>query len=167
MNPQTLQFLQKDYELKIRYLSDHYTRMWNRCNFFVALHSALAVALLGWFKDKGVFSPGATPIAVIGIFASLIWYAFGAQDRYLAELYRAQVKIIGRRLSAEFELTELFRGNKSDLVPYTHVGDTEIPRLPIKIYQFRCKLISTTKLVAWLPLTVLVFWIVMRVMMGF
>ena len=34
-------FLVKDYELKIRYLSDHFSRMWNRFNYFVAIESAL------------------------------------------------------------------------------------------------------------------------------
>ena len=39
MDAETTTFLQKDYELKIRYLADHYSRMWVRCNFFVGLQS--------------------------------------------------------------------------------------------------------------------------------
>src|SRR5438876_12390688 len=34
-------FLQKDYELKITYLSDQFARMWNRFNYFVAIETAL------------------------------------------------------------------------------------------------------------------------------
>jgi hypothetical protein len=34
-------FLVKDYELKILYLCDHYTRMWSRFNYFVAIQSTL------------------------------------------------------------------------------------------------------------------------------
>lgn len=34
-------FLVKDYELKVRYLTDHFGRMWTRFNYFVGIESAL------------------------------------------------------------------------------------------------------------------------------
>jgi len=34
-------FLIKDYELKVRYLTDHFGRMWTRFNYFVGIESAL------------------------------------------------------------------------------------------------------------------------------
>ena len=35
-------FLVKDYELKIGYLTQHFGRMWMRFNYFVGIESALA-----------------------------------------------------------------------------------------------------------------------------
>ena len=49
---QALQFLEKDYDLKVRYLSDQFSRMWTRFNFFLVLESGLSAALWVWFKDK-------------------------------------------------------------------------------------------------------------------
>ena len=37
-------FLIKDYELKVGYLTQHFGRMWTRFNYFVGIESALA----GW-----------------------------------------------------------------------------------------------------------------------
>lgn len=34
-------FLIKDYELKIKYLTDHFSRMWTRFNYFIGIESAL------------------------------------------------------------------------------------------------------------------------------
>jgi hypothetical protein len=34
-------FLIRDYELKIKYLTDHFSRMWTRFNYFVGIESAL------------------------------------------------------------------------------------------------------------------------------
>ena len=33
--------LVKDYELKVRYLTDHFSRMWTRFNYFVTIQTAL------------------------------------------------------------------------------------------------------------------------------
>ncbi len=51
-----LSFLQKDYDLKIKYLSDHFSRMWTRFNFFLVLESGLSAVLWLWFKEKGLFA---------------------------------------------------------------------------------------------------------------
>jgi hypothetical protein len=34
-------FAQKDYELKIQYLTNHFQRMWTRFNYFVVIEAAL------------------------------------------------------------------------------------------------------------------------------
>lgn len=163
MDPVALAFLQKDYELKIRYLSDHYSRMWNRCNFFVGMETALSVALFGWFKDRGGFSRDAAFIILIGAISSLCWYIFGAQDRYLSEAYRKQVKLVGKALEGYLHLTDIFGAEDPT---YTHVGDTESAKTWLKCrpYQWRIELLSTTKLAAWFPLIVLIYWIVMMVL---
>lgn len=40
---EALQFLLKDYGFKIKYVSDHFSRMWTRFNFFLALESGLCI----------------------------------------------------------------------------------------------------------------------------
>lgn len=47
-----IEFLQKDYELKINYLTAQLARMRQRFNFFIALESALSIALFGFFQRK-------------------------------------------------------------------------------------------------------------------
>jgi hypothetical protein len=79
----TQDFLVKDYELKIRYLSDHFSRMWNRFNYFVAIESAL---ISGKFVlGNGKLTQG---VAIVGTVLALVWYIMGAEDRYLVLVYR-------------------------------------------------------------------------------
>lgn len=94
-----IDFLQTDYELKIKYLADQFTRMWTRFHFFLVLESGLSAALWVWFKDRGVFAREGLMIAGIGAVSSCIWYIFGAQDRYLVEVYRRQVRDAGRDIA--------------------------------------------------------------------
>lgn len=37
-----MDFLIKDYDLKVGYLTEHFGRMWKRFNYFVGIESALA-----------------------------------------------------------------------------------------------------------------------------
>ena len=159
METGTVAFLQKDYELKIRYLSDHYSRMWSRCNFFVGLESALTVAILGWFKDRGGFSQDAGFIALIGAVLSVCWYCFGAQDRYLAEVYRTQVALLGQVLESEFNLSKELG---DEYLKYSHVGDTQSDkaRVDMSPIQWRSRAISTTKLAVWFPILTFIYWLV-------
>ena len=49
-DPAVAPFLTKDYELKVRYLSDQFTRMWTRFNYFLVLESALFVAFVAFYR---------------------------------------------------------------------------------------------------------------------
>jgi hypothetical protein len=152
-----LKFLQKDYELKINYLTDHFSRMWTRFNFFIALESALSVALFGLFDANVGFSENATLIAVIGTVSSVFWYAFGAQDRYLVEIYRTHVEEAGAKIAEKLGL-EIYLGSE-----YVHVGDTST-KIKQYVYQWRLEPFSPTKLAAWFPLGVLLYWIAIIVL---
>lgn len=155
-NP-ALQFLQKDYELKINYLTNHFSRIWTRFNFFIALESALSVALFRLFSDTGGFSEHATLIAWIGVVSSACWYVFGAQDRYLVEVYRTQVEKAGTQIAEKLRLRDYLGSD------YVRVGDTST-NITHNIYQFRLEHFSITKLAAWFPLLVFLYWIVMIVL---
>lgn len=80
-------FLLKDYELKISYLTNHFSRIWMRFNFFVTIESALVGGKFVF--GNGKLGPG---LAIAGAGLSLIWYVIGAEDRFMVRFYRYQVK---------------------------------------------------------------------------
>lgn len=90
-------FLLKDYEHKIGYLTEHLGRMWTRFNFFISIESAL---IGGNFL---ISSNGPRPqLAAVGMMVSILWYVMGAQDRYLVALYRWQVEKAAKRIANLF-----------------------------------------------------------------
>ena len=78
--------LLKEYELRVNYLVAHFQRMWTRFN--------LAASFL--FGSKHIaadeLSHVRAGLASVGLVLSLMWYVFGAEDRFLVERYRDQVK---------------------------------------------------------------------------
>lgn len=72
-------FLIKDYELKVGYLTQHFSRMWTRFNYFVGIESALVGGKL--IFGSGKLSP---EVAIVGAVVSLIWYVMGAEAMFSA-----------------------------------------------------------------------------------
>lgn len=147
----TLAFLQQDYRDKIQYLKDHFTRLWNRFNYFLTVQSALFGAT--------VLSPDKFRwwVPIFAAVVCLLWYMFGVQDRYLVELYRAQIERTLEKLERQLSL-----GSNYYMVGQTEDRDgARIVDLKIKneIYQRRWAGFSTTKLAAWFPLVLLVIWL--------
>ena len=139
-------FLIKDYELTVRYLTDHFSRMWTRFNF-VGLESALV-------GGKFIFSDGkpSNDVAVVGAALSLIWYVMGAEDRFLVRVYRKHVKD-AEALVAQSVWTEA--------PPYRYVGEIGESSKAISsdVSGWRWELLSTTRLAALIPLLVLGTWV--------
>ena len=150
---QRLTFLVDDYKSKVQYLKDHFTRLWTRFNYFLTLQSALFGA--------AILSPEKYHwwVPIFGAILCILWYLFGAQDRYLVDLYRKQI---------EHDVIEI--KSKLKLSDYYFIGQTEnidgqsekLENLGTKmtIYQWRNKYFSTTKLAALFPLVILVMWII-------
>ena len=69
--------------------------MWTRFNYFVLIEAAL-------IGGKTIF--GERQIGIAGLFfgvgLTLVWYVMGAEDRYLVQVYREQVKHAATVLSA-------------------------------------------------------------------
>ncbi len=161
------EFLHKDYELKIKYLTDHLARMWTRFNFFVTIESALIGGKFLIHSD--VPSP---KLAFAGIILSGLWYVMGAQDRFLVELYRTEVEKTGEQLARAVLGEEKAK-------TYRCVGRTDPQyveafskarkqtlgerRRPVQwlegISTWRSQRFSTTHLAAFIPLAVLVLWL--------
>jgi hypothetical protein len=101
-------YLLKNYELKVRYLTDHFSRMWTRFNFFLTINSALFVASINLNKDN---HHNVWLLAVLGFAFSLVWNQFGATDNYLTDLYRKQVAL------SHYLLQEALRNEENFLLP--------------------------------------------------
>lgn len=154
--PASTEFLVKDYELKLGYLTSHFTRMWTRFNYFLGIETALV-------GGKFVFTSDArltVGLAVVGLLVALIWYVMGAEDRYLVRLYRSQVEQAGN-LVGKWVWPLPRQG-------YTWVG--HIPdRMPEGMWElcgWRLRSISTTRMAAWIPLLVALAWIGVLVAIG-
>jgi hypothetical protein len=92
------QRLLEEYKIQVQNLASHYTRLWTRFNFFITLHTALLVALVGLFRDRSL-TLDAIPLTGLGVFMGLIWYVIGTQDRYLVTFYRRQIEYAADRLA--------------------------------------------------------------------
>lgn len=142
-------FLVNDYELKIGYLTQHFSRMWTRFNYFVGIESALVGGKL--IFGNGKLSP---EVAIVGAIVSLVWYVMGAEDRFLVRLYRGHVKDAA-------DLIAEAMWNADAHGPYRHVGEVaeSSKRLDWELSGWRVERISTTRLAAWIPLLVLITWL--------
>lgn len=142
-------FLIKDYELKVGYLTQHFGRMWTRFNYFVGIESALAGGKL--IFGNGELSP---EMAIVGAVVSLIWYVMGAEDRFLVRVYRGHV-----RDAADLVAKAVW--NAAPHGPYWHAGEVaeSSKKLDWEFSGWRVEPISTTRLAAWIPLLVLLTWL--------
>jgi hypothetical protein len=85
------EFLIEDYKLKVEYLTEHFSRMWTRFNFFLSLETLVAgVLAAAATTDKTLDNPW--PVAVLGLVISACWYLVGITDRYLIAVYRSQIR---------------------------------------------------------------------------
>ena len=143
------EFLLKDYELKIQYLTEQFSRMWTRFNYFLTIESALVGGILLGSGDINI-----TPqLATVGASVSLIWYFMGAEDRFLVRVYRRQVEDAAA-LVAHAEWPTLRE-------PYCAVGEIENTSKKVKgnLSGWRKEPISTTHLAALIPLMALCGWV--------
>lgn len=143
-------FLLKDYELKVSYLTSHFQRMWTRFNYFVVIEAAL-IGGKTVFGDKEIGAAG----LCFGFALSLVWYVMGAEDRYLVRVYREQVKEAGTVLSAALR--------PSYGPPFRYVGDLSAIHFKPSPSGWRVEAISTTRLAALIPLGVTLIWLALLV----
>ncbi len=143
-------FLQKDYELKIGYLKDHFSRMWTRFNYFIGIETAITGGKILWAGGE----VNVDWFSGLGVVVSFFWYMMGAQDRYLAEHYRKQAEDVGNRLAEHMRIPEYTPvGKVSDIGPFDFKS----------LAEWRSKPFSTTRLAAWIPLVVTLLWVALAV----
>jgi hypothetical protein len=141
-------FVQKDYELKVAYLTNQFQRMWTRFNYFVVIEAAL-IGGKTIFGDREIGAAG----LCFGFALSLVWYVMGAEDRFLVRVYRDQVIQSAAMLSSA-----LWPANAP---PYCYVGDPggAGEALRPSLSGWRIEAISTTRLAALIPLAVTLLWL--------
>jgi hypothetical protein len=157
-------FLLRDYELKVKYLTDHFQRMWTRFNFFVTIESALIGGRFIFGGEKNHI----LPLAFLGTVLSFIWYVFGAEDRFLVRVYRRQVEDAGKKVAIALAVEDPARHG------YVHVGEIDetacelrqkdatkslYRKLVERLSGWRFDLVSTTKLAALFPLFIFIAWL--------
>jgi hypothetical protein len=147
-----LDFAQRDYEMKAAYLTNQFQRMWTRFNYFVVIESAL-IGGKTIFGDHAIGKAG----LAFGLGLSLVWYVMGAEDRFLVQLYREQLREAAKVLS-----DALWQGMTR---PYTYVGDVSKANERVKrsLSGWRFEKFSTTRLAALIPLAVSLIWLVFLV----
>jgi hypothetical protein len=146
-----IDFLRKDYELKVSYLTAHLSRMWTRFNFFLTIESALLAWSFG--KDSAQY---AAYLAFVGVLMSLLWYYFAATDNFLVEVYRRQVAHVFDLLGASRK--SAFEAARIEPIPrgYSYVGSVsmegfnsetgQVEPIEQNIWQRRSKRVSVTEL---------------------
>lgn len=122
--------------------------MWTRFNYFVVIEAAL-IGGKTIFGDKAISLAG----LCFGFVLSLVWYVMGAEDRYLVQVYRAQV-----REAAEVLTSALWQVPDH---PYHYVGDpTGVSQsIKLSVAGWRLEFISTTRLASLLPLGISLVWL--------
>ena len=153
------EFLLRDYELKIQYLTEQFSRMWTRFNYFLTIESALVGGILLGSGDINI-----TPqLAIVGAGVSLFWYVMGAEDRFLVRVYRKQVEDAAA-LVAHVEWPTQQEPYRQE--PYCAVGEIEntSKKLRMSLSGWRCDPISTTRLAALIPLMALCGWLTVLVL---
>jgi hypothetical protein len=138
-------FLLNDYQSKVGYLSEHMGRVWTRFNFFPTVQSGLVAGLV-FASDEGTFTASALWFLVAEAVLSVVWWVFGAQDRWLIVLYRDQID----------QSWELLRKQVTADLPsdYPHTGQTEDqPKDSYEnLVEWRSERLSITRLPAVVPL---------------
>ena len=160
-------FLLEDYKLKAQYLTNHFTRMWTRFNFFLTIQSALFAFSLDQNRSAFVWL-----LALAGVLISLAWYFFGAADNYLVEVYRWQTAHAFHLLRQTLEPPGL--GQLADAEAqriYSYVGDVHqeksfnprtqaVEVIPQTFLQRRSQRISVTELSVVFPVIFFILWVI-------
>jgi hypothetical protein len=153
-------FYAKDYELKINYLTEQFTRMWTRFNYFLGVETTLLGGTIIFSKNL-TDNMNCILICLLGTAISMVWYIMGAEDRRLVQLYRRQVQ----------KAFEKMKGRDNVLLEYDcYVGQVDnLPEAFIEglekpdLSGWRNEKISTTRLAALIPLTVSVVWVIVLI----
>ena len=135
--------------------------MWTRFNFFITIHSALLVALLGLFREDLEWAALAIP--GLGVLMSALWYVTGAQDRYMVGFYRAMITHAAERVApgdGEWAHPGLGVQGALPILAAGRPGDPEVALgLTNELTRWRIEAVSVTKLPALVPLLVGALWL--------
>ncbi|HKU76266.1 MAG TPA: hypothetical protein VJR02_20315 [Pyrinomonadaceae bacterium] len=162
--PDLKEFLLADYQLKARYLTDHFSRMWTRFNFFLTIESALLG--ISFHKD---YSTHSVFISLTGLALSVAWYYFGITDNYLVDVYRKQTGQVYYLLMRIAEPSLPGITTEDQFRVFSYVGDVKnqyfdcdekIKDIKRNFFQTRYEKFSVTELAVAFPVIFLIIWLV-------
>jgi hypothetical protein len=155
-------FLLRNYELHVRYLSDHFSRMWTRFNFFLTINSALF-----GFSFNSSYAHNVTYISWAGIVFSLVWFYFGGVDNRLVDIYREHVKTSFDTIKKALQTSPVESADGSAaqknavLKELRFAGSTEpLPSMEKRLWSFRWEHASATDLATILPIVFALAWMI-------
>jgi hypothetical protein len=163
-NSDSHQFLVEDYKLKVQYLTDHFSRMWNRLSYFLTVELALFGAL-GYvvFDSQGRDLRVAPVVVALGAATSLAWYVVGAQDRFLVTAYRDDLRATANLLSEVLRGLSWYGphyvGSRSGGPPRVHVEPEDSGFLSWYVEE-----LSITRLPSLLAILLVLFWALVGIM---
>jgi hypothetical protein len=159
------QFLLEDLKLKVDFLNAHFQRMWTRFNFFITIESIL----VGFLFSSGTngLSDKAIYFASVEALLSIVWWVFGAQDRYLVRYYRAQVKDVADRIATTDAKLSYYRHHYVSAPAEERENDPEAHRQKKRWnpLEWRIEFLSITRLAALFPLVLLFLWLLMIILL--
>ena len=102
-----IEFLIEDYKLKVDYLSNHFSRILTRFNFFLSIELALfgALGFLSFGNNRNI-EAAILPI-FLGLATSVIWLVIGCQDRRLVVIYRGGMVLAAEKIAKAFKDNDL------------------------------------------------------------
>jgi hypothetical protein len=154
------QFLLRNYELQVRYLSDHFSRMWTRFNFFLTINSALF-----GFSFNESYAANLPYMSVAGIVFSLLWIYFGGVDNWLVDAYRSQVETGFDALKESLQRSGAGASEGSGRQKHEPweelraVGTTAVRNTKTSLWSFRWKRVSATDLATIFPVVFFFAWV--------
>ena len=167
------EFLLEDYQQRVTYLTGHFQRMWTRFNFFITIEAAVAAFMLTSDRTVATFAP---VLVLVEVFISVIWWTFGAQDRFLVRIYRKQVRDASDKLMHIYK--QMYRTFPIYLENYRYVGSVDEGAKDLleedlkrgknirwSPFEWRSQSISITRLAAIFPVVILVLWVIMGVLL--
>lgn len=166
-------YVKSEYEMRVSYLKDHFTRMWTRFNFFLTINTGMLALAFN-------VAPAAPLVlaATFGLIMCLCWNHFAATDNYLVAVYRSQIAHAYYVLTQGTPYSAL---RQSPLEPalrmWTYTGavvehyfdpaDQTIKKIPTGFWQRHSRQVSATELgivistlyaLAWCALIAVKLW---------
>lgn len=152
-----LELLERDYDKKIEQLHRHLLSIWTRFNFFISFEGLIIASK---FLSKDIvrqdldsYSGG---ICFLGLFSSLIWYCFSANDRYLVKIYRTHVEDAFNKILTFLKDNDqkAYGYFSADFDMSTHSKQ----KITSNFWGWRYSKLGLTDYATMVPVVVMVFW---------
>lgn len=151
------EILDNDYKRKCEQSHNHLVSLFTRFNYFLALEGLIIAASLIKANESNQLK---TPICIIGIATSFLWYCIASNDRYLVKIFRQHTIL-------SFNNLEKFLSNNLPEFSFAQDSVMDIsckegnPKM--NPFGWRLSFLGLTDYFAIFPLMLCLFWILFLV----